>query len=151
MYIGITSNFRHKCNIKWTNNDVKCIGVYKKKLNIATDHNINKNPKYNQSWELQAPHSKRQSHDSKLLLHTQMLYIASVLYISQWAISKFKTLITNFLWCNKPAKIKYTTMTVPISQGGLQLQDLQTKIEANKISWIKVINKDKYHPYSPNK
>jgi hypothetical protein len=35
IYIGVSSNYRHKVNkIKWTNNNVKCLGVY-----------INKDPK----------------------------------------------------------------------------------------------------------
>ena len=31
-------------------------------------------------------------------------------------------------------------MIAPINQGGLQLQDLQIKIEANKITWIKLMS-----------
>jgi hypothetical protein len=48
-------------------------------------------------------------------------------------------MITNFIWSNKPAKIKYTTLIAPINQGGLSLQDLQTKIQAKKITWIKLM------------
>jgi hypothetical protein len=77
------------------------------------------------------------------LLLSQMLYIASVINIPQVAINKYNKMITNFIWNNKPAKIKYTTLIAPIAQGGLQLQDLETKIEANKITWIKnIINKE---------
>ena len=66
-----------------------------------------------------------------------MLYIASVIHIPKWAITKYNRLITNFIWDNEPPKIKYTTLIAPISQGGLNLQDLETKIKANKITWIK--------------
>jgi hypothetical protein len=66
-----------------------------------------------------------------------MLYIASIIHIPKWAITKYTQLITNFIWDDKPAKIKYLTLIKPIAQGGLNLQDLNTKIEANKISWIK--------------
>ena len=77
-----------------------------------------------------------------------MLYIASVIHIPKWAITKFKQMITSFIWSNKPAKIKYSTMIAPINRGGLQLQDLQTKIQANKISWIKLmINKQINTPW----
>jgi hypothetical protein len=71
------------------------------------------------------------------LLVSQMLYIASVIHIPQWAIEQYNTLIRNFIWDNKPPKIKYTTLIAPIELGGLKLQDLQTKIEANKLAWIK--------------
>jgi hypothetical protein len=26
--IGVSSNFKHKCKIRWTSSDVKCLGVY---------------------------------------------------------------------------------------------------------------------------
>jgi hypothetical protein len=68
-----------------------------------------------------------------------MLYIASVIHIPQWAIKQYNTLIRNFIWDNKPSKIKYTTLIAPIESGGLKLQDLQTKIEANKVTWVKNI------------
>jgi hypothetical protein len=71
------------------------------------------------------------------LLVSQMLYIASVIHIPLWAIKQYNTLIRNFIWDNKPPKIKYTTLIATIESGGLKLQDLQTKIEANKVMWIK--------------
>jgi hypothetical protein len=63
-----------------------------------------------------------------------MLYIASVIHIPDWALLKYKQLVTSFIWDGKPPQIKYDTIIAPIAQGGLNLQDLQTKIEANKIS-----------------
>ena len=84
--------------------------------------------------ELQAPHPKRKSHNKvNSLLIPQIIYIASVIHIPQWAIYKFKILVTNFIWSNKPAKVKHTTLIAPINQVGLQPQDLQTKIEENKM------------------
>jgi hypothetical protein len=51
--------------------------------------------------------------------------------------TKYNTLITNFIWDNKQPTIKYTTLIAPIQLGGLKLQDLETKIKANKLTWIK--------------
>jgi hypothetical protein len=72
-----------------------------------------------------------------------MLYIASVIHIPTWAIQSYNKLITNFIWDNKPPKIKYTTLIAPLAAGGLNLQDLQTKIEANKVTWIKKLLESK--------
>ena len=66
-----------------------------------------------------------------------MLYIASIIHIPQWADTKYTKLITQFIWDSKPPKIKYQTLIKPIARGGLNLQDLENKIEANKLSWIK--------------
>jgi hypothetical protein len=42
IYIGVSSNFRHKCKIKWTSGDVKCLGVYiNKNTSLANEHNLN--------------------------------------------------------------------------------------------------------------
>ena len=39
MYIGVSSNFRHKLNIKCTNASVKCLGIYinKNKIKVTND------------------------------------------------------------------------------------------------------------------
>ena len=73
------------------------------------------------------------------LLISQMLYIASVIHIPQWAILQYNKIIRDFIWNNQPSKIKYATLIAPIALGGMQLQDLQSKIDANKITWIKNI------------
>lgn len=68
-----------------------------------------------------------------------MLYIAPIMFLPPSIIDKYKQLVTSFIWNNKPAKIKYTTMIAMLAKGGLQFQDLETKIEARKIDWIKCI------------
>jgi hypothetical protein len=148
MYIGISSNFRHKnSNIRWTNEFVKYLGVYVNKDNQkAATHNITLKLEKIQNlikiWSSRYLTLKGKITIVNSLLLSQMLYIASTIHIPKWAITKYNQLITSFIWDNKPAKIKYTTLIAPIGKGGLNLQDLQTKIEANKISWIKNILKN---------
>ena len=61
---------------------------------------------------------------------------------------KYNNIIADFVWNNKPTKIKHTTLIAPVAQGGLQLQDLQTKIDANKLTWIKnIINPEIKTPW----
>jgi hypothetical protein len=67
------------------------------------------------------------------------MYLASVIHTPKWAIDEYNKIIRDFIWNDKPSKIKYATLIAPISLGGMQLQDLQSKIEANKITWIKNI------------
>ena len=77
-----------------------------------------------------------------------MLYIASAIHIPQWAIQQYNTLIRNFIWNNEPSKIKYTTLISPIESGGLKLQDLQSKIEANNVTWVKnILNTEVRSPW----
>jgi hypothetical protein len=95
-YIGVSSNYKHKiCNIKWTNEHIKCLGVYiHKDLDKAIEYNIRK----------------------------KLDKIANIIKI----------------WNCRHLTLK-GKVTIANS---LQLQDLQTKIEANKITWIKNIIKD---------
>jgi hypothetical protein len=143
LYIGISSNFRHKINsIKWSNGYIKYLGVYlNKNTQIACKYNIKtkfeKIANTIKIWKCRHLTLKGKITILNTLLLSQMLYIASVIHIPEWALVKYKQLITSFIWDNKPAKIKYETIIAPILQGGLNPQNLETKIKANKISWIK--------------
>jgi hypothetical protein len=154
MYIGVSSNYKHKIsNIKWTNEHIKCLGVYiYKVIDKAIEHNIreklDKIANIIRIWSCRQLTLKGKVTIVNSLLISQMLYIASIINIPQTAINKYSKMITNFVWNDKPAKIKYTTLIAPIAQGGLQLQDLETKIEANKITWIlNIINKEIKTPW----
>jgi hypothetical protein len=143
LYIGVSSNFRHKVKeIKWSNENIKCLGIFiNKDLQKAIQANITDKLDKIQSlvkiWSCRHLTLKGKVTIVNSLLVSQMLYIASVIHIPKWAITKYNTIINNFIWDNKPPKIKYTTLIAPIAQGGLNLQDLETKIKANKITWIK--------------
>jgi hypothetical protein len=146
IYIGVSSNFRHKVgiNIRWSNNFVKCLGVYiHKDLDKATQHNIREKLDKIQNiikiWKCRHLTLKGKITIVNSLLISQMLYIASVIHIPQWAILEYNKIIRDFIWNDKPTKIKYATLIAPTALGGMQLQDLQTKIDANKLTWIKNI------------
>jgi exonuclease III len=149
IHIGESSNFIHKGDkIKWTNNNVKCLGVYINKNNrIATQANImeklGKIESLIKIWKCRSLTLKGKVTIVNSLLVSQMLYIASVIHIPKWAITKYNNLIRNFIWDDKPPKIKYTTLIAPIEKGGLKLQDLESKIKANKLTWIKRIAETK--------
>ena len=55
---------------------------------------------------------------------------------------KVKTLITNFLWENKKAKIAYKKLILPIADGGLKLVDLEKKDLTLKIAWVKKVQEN---------
>jgi hypothetical protein len=145
MYIGVSSNFRHKVgNIKWTNNYIKCLGVYiHKDIDKATQYNIreklDKILNIIKIWSCRHLTLKGKITIVNSLLISQMMYIASVIHIPQWAIVEYNKIIRDFIWNDKPSKIKYATLIAPYALGGMQLQDLQTKIDANKVTWIKNI------------
>ena len=45
----------------------------------------------------------------------------------------------DFLWDKKTPKVKYTNIINNIMDGGLKLQDIETKLKAIKIKWLHAI------------
>ena len=60
-----------------------------------------------------------------------------MLYTPPYVLDKLKKLILNFLWNNKPPRVKYETMIANIKDGGLKLPDITSFHNAQKIFWIK--------------
>jgi hypothetical protein len=75
---------------------------------------------------------------------SQLTYLSSVMHTPDWAITKYNKIIEKYIWQNKPAKVKYTTMIDTLENGGLRLQDLKTKIKSLKVKWIKNIMDENY-------
>ena len=55
---------------------------------------------------------------------------------------KIDKLLFNFLWDNKPPKIKRSTIIAPIEQGGLAMIDVYEVHAASKFGWIKRLYDD---------
>ena len=47
-----------------------------------------------------------------------------------WVLTKYKELIVKFIWDGKPPKVKYRAIISDIPNGGLKLQDLETKVKS---------------------
>ena len=45
-------------------------------------------------------------------------------------------MVQEFIWNKKPPKVKYTCMINNIDNGGMKLQDLESKIKSLKLKWI---------------
>ena len=78
------------------------------------------------------------------MMITQMLYPGNVLYIPKMCIKEYNNIISQFIWDNKPPKIKYSTLINTIENGGLKLQDLTSKLDALKIKWFKQMENVEY-------
>ena len=52
-------------------------------------------------------------------------------------IKRIETIMYDFLWDSKPAKIKREILTMDYEKGGLKMIDLETFIKSLKICWIK--------------
>ena len=144
IWIGASSNFRHKpLGLKWTRGAI-CLGVYisnnlKEMINKNYSERLNKVENILKLWTLRKLTLKGKVLVTNTLIIPQLIYLISVIHMPRTYIDRFKKLITDFIWDYKPAKIKYATMINKIESGGLKLQDIETKIKSMKLKWIKQI------------
>ena len=71
-----------------------------------------------------------------------MIYNASVLVIPEQLIQEINSIIFNFIWDGKPAKIKKLTIIGEKNQGGLRMTDFNIMNKALKVAWIQRINSE---------
>jgi hypothetical protein len=145
IWIGASSNFRHKpLGIKWSSNSIKMLGIYINKdeeqcIKDNFKERLDKIENIVKLWCLRKMTLKGKIIIVNTLLISQMLYVCSVLETPDWVILKFKNIIVNFIWNNKKPKVKYQCLISTINEGGLKLADLESKIKALKLRWLKEI------------
>lgn len=66
-------------------------------------------------------------------------YPCSIIHTPARVFKEYKKIVTHFLWSGKKQKIAYASLTQPISRGGLNLIDLDTRVKVNQIQWIRRI------------
>ena len=67
----------------------------------------------------------------------QMTYMAAVTYIPELYINQINDIIFNFIWLDKPPKIKRKTIIGDTSDGGLKMIDFKIMNLSLKAAWIK--------------
>ena len=73
----------------------------------------------------------------KTLVLPKILFLFSMIYVPDEILKIVDNLFFNFLWNNKPPKIKKSTITGMIKDGGLKMVDVYKMHIAAKCSWIK--------------
>ena len=71
------------------------------------------------------------------LVISQLIYVGSVLNMPEIYVKQCRQMIKEFIWNKKPPKVKYNSLINTIQEGGLRLQDIECKLNAIKIKWIK--------------
>ena len=70
----------------------------------------------------------------KTLILPQIHFLFAMIYIPENILQKNDKIRFDFLWNSKPAKIKRTTITAPIEDGGMGMMDVYNVHMASKIS-----------------
>jgi hypothetical protein len=150
MWIGATSNYRHKpYKLKWTQDMIKSLGLYigtdqKQMIKQNFDDRLDKIQNLADLWCLRKLTLKGKILVANTLLMPIMIYPCSVIHTPAWVICKYKEIIVKFIWGAKPAKVKYSAIINEIENGGLRLQDLDTKVRSLHVQWIQKLNNPSY-------
>ena len=70
------------------------------------------------------------------------------MHTPKWIIDQYREMIMKFIWKNKPAKIKYNCLINEKQEGGLKLQDLELKIQAISMKWMKQLHTAEEQPWT---
>ena len=73
----------------------------------------------------------------KTLGLSKMQYLAMMSNVPNSIIETLKVIHNKFLWSNKPAWVKQTTLIGNYSDGGLRAVDIVSKLKALKMTWIR--------------
>jgi hypothetical protein len=142
--IGASSNFRHNIGIKWPDCSVKFLGVWinndcNKMIEENFNDKINRIQEIVNIWCLRKMTLKGKITIINSLLTSQLIYIGTVFQTPKWVIKKYKSIIMKFLWDKKLPEVKYTNIIGNITEGGLKLQDIESKLKSIKIKWLQAI------------
>jgi hypothetical protein len=142
IWIGSSSNFLHKpYELNWTNKTIKSLGIYigldrKKMIQENFNLRLKKIESLLKTWGLRKMTIKGKIIIVNTLILPQLLYFCTVMYTPNWVIEQYNSLISQFIWNQKPPKVKNSTLINTIECGGLKLQELEAKIKSLKLKWI---------------
>ena len=83
----------------------------------------------------------------KTLAISKIVYISYLSHVPTDIINILEILHKNFIWDNKRAKIKHTTLISDYCDGGLKDVDIKSKIKALHLSWLKRLFDENSHPW----
>ena len=135
MWLGKNKPRNLNPDLKWTDNPVKCLGIYfgrdKKRVeDLNWNTKISKLQGVLKSWK-----ARRLTYYGKLTIIksigiSQILYNASSLHVPEYVIKKVNTEIFQFLWSSGREKVKRSTVISDTESGGLKMVNLKTQTQA---------------------
>ncbi len=141
IWLGDDPPFKLPNNIQWSNKPIKVLGVYvgwhmieADKLSISEKIVNIKRLMY--SWK----HRKLTLNGKVLIIKSlavsQITYLANLLPFSDEVIKEIDRLIYDFLWDEKPHKVKKSIMIQDFIDGGHKMIDVQSLIITQKLKWV---------------
>ena len=125
-----------------TTNTVKILGMhFSYNATLHEEKNfleiVKKMEKILQIWRMRSLTLQGKITVFKTLVISKLVYCSYLSYVPKSIIDLVKKMQKEFIWSDKPAKIKHNTMCNSYEQGGLQMSDIDFKIDALHLSWVR--------------
>ncbi len=133
---------QHLCKIKIKHGPFKALGVwFSGKETEITELNLDNRLKNMNTiinmWKPRNLSLKGKITIIRTLILPQIQFLFSMIYIPEIYLSQIDKLLFSYLWNNKPAKIRKSTIIAPIENGGLAMVDVFAVHTAAKCIWLK--------------
>jgi hypothetical protein len=123
IWIGASSNYRHKpLKLKWTQG-ATCLGVYipndlQNSCQVNIESKLQKIEDILKLWTMRKLTLLGKVRVINTLIVSLLLFLGNVLHIPKKYIEKYNSIVMKFIWDNKPPKIKYNAMINNTENGG---------------------------------
>lgn len=71
------------------------------------------------------------------LIASLLQYPCASIFTPPQVYKEYRKIITRFIWNGRQAKVAYKTLVLPITREGLNLLDLETRVQINLLQWPK--------------
>ena len=143
LWSGSLANGNHSpTNFEWFNYQFpdKILGIYIGNDDCTTkniEHKIHKISNTIAAWKHRDLSLKGRALIINGLLTSTLWYHTTNISLPVWAINDIKTQIYNFLWNNKRPLLTRDLLSLPLSEGGLNIPRIATKIQALRINTVR--------------
>ncbi len=141
---------RQPCGIMWQEGPIKLLGIVLS-YNDQEMIELNYSPKVKairntlNMWRQRKLTISGKITLAKSLAYSKLYYTASVLSIPQDVITEIQKLVDSFLWNGKKAKVKHSVLCASYENGGQNMVDLNSMINAQKVMLVKRYFESEYH------
>ena len=143
------------CNVKNVNlntDSVKILGFhFSYNFNLSCDKNfISIIKKINNTlrvWSMRQLTLSGKITIFKTLAISKIVYITSISTLPNCILVELNKIHKDFIWDNKRAKIKHSTLISDYKDGGLRDIDVDLKVRALQLSWLKRLHDSNFHPW----
>ena len=139
-------------DLNWTTDPVKYLGIYISRNKGITeqmnwDNKLKKIQNVINMWKHRNLTLYGKVVVLKSLVVSQIVYLATALYVPKTFIQSLEKTMYNFLWGSKREKVKRSICINSVEQGGLDMIDLKSKLQSLKLSWITKYLKNRHLPW----